>query len=696
MSFLAPLYLLAAAAITLPILFHLIQRRPRGEQLFSSLMFLSPSPPRMVRRSRVDQWLLLLLRALALLAIAFAFTRPFFRSSDTTATGALGRQRLILIDTSASMQRDGLWSQVQSAVESIIAESTPQDSIAIYRYDTAFQPVVSFETVNQLAPQDRSKVLRQSMTDLKPSWLATDLGRGLSIAAETLQTAVNNLSEEESLGGEIILLSDFSGSINLSQLEEYDWPKSVRVVPNFIKPREISNATLTSLSNLETGEEAESGLRLLLTNSSNSEISQFQLHFLDSKNRAIQTVSTPYQVPSGERRVIRLTEIPSEANAVELIGDKDPSDNKVYFSSPQKRPIDVWILQRSSDSDERQLGFFVERIPLNSNTLEVFFKRQTPAEILSPPDPGEVPLIIVDASIDSNSAALLRAYTEKGGKVVVALDQPIGDQNRDQIVSALQTLLADKQIQISEAKVPDYAMWSHIDFQHPLFAPFADSRFNDFTKMRTWRHRQIDLTDSHPAPLVTFDNGVAAIREFRLGSGRIWLFASGWQPAESQLALSTKFVPLMLGIFRFSATEPRWPTSLYAGQTLDANPEMACLSPAGSPIISNTNNQWELVQPGVYQFVQNGESKPVAVNVLPREFELSQMDPDRLEQLGVTTGSLPNADIVRENQRLMRNAELEKQQQVWRWGIYFAIALIVLETIWSSISSARTSPATAS
>ncbi len=63
MSFLTPLYILGLAAVSLPILFHLIRRTPRGVQPFSSLMFVTPSPPRVTRRSRLDQILLLLLRA---------------------------------------------------------------------------------------------------------------------------------------------------------------------------------------------------------------------------------------------------------------------------------------------------------------------------------------------------------------------------------------------------------------------------------------------------------------------------------------------------------------------------------------------------------------------------------------------------------------------------------------------------------
>ena len=73
------MYILGALAIAAPILFHLIRRTPRGEVPFSSLMFLAPSPPRLTRRSRLDNILLLLLRAAALALLAFAFARPFLR-----------------------------------------------------------------------------------------------------------------------------------------------------------------------------------------------------------------------------------------------------------------------------------------------------------------------------------------------------------------------------------------------------------------------------------------------------------------------------------------------------------------------------------------------------------------------------------------------------------------------------------------
>src|SRR4029434_514769 len=101
MSFLAPLFLLGAAAIIGPIIFHLIRQTTREKTPFSTLMFLEPTPPRITRRSRLENLWLLLLRCLIIGLIAFAFARPFFRQTAANTAASSGKQRaVILVDTS--------------------------------------------------------------------------------------------------------------------------------------------------------------------------------------------------------------------------------------------------------------------------------------------------------------------------------------------------------------------------------------------------------------------------------------------------------------------------------------------------------------------------------------------------------------------------------------------------------------------
>src|SRR5882762_10297598 len=118
MSFLAPLFLAGAAAIALPVLFHLIRRTTQEKTVFSSLMFLMPSPPRLTRRSRLEHILLLALRCLVLCLLALGFARPFIKKAISDDAPSAGAKRIvILVDTSASMRRANLWSDARDKVE---------------------------------------------------------------------------------------------------------------------------------------------------------------------------------------------------------------------------------------------------------------------------------------------------------------------------------------------------------------------------------------------------------------------------------------------------------------------------------------------------------------------------------------------------------------------------------------------------
>src|SRR5438876_3043891 len=79
MSFLAPLFLLGALAVALPVVFHLIRRTSKEKITFSSLMFLQPTPPRVTRRNRLENIFLLFLRCLVLCFLALGFARPFLQ-----------------------------------------------------------------------------------------------------------------------------------------------------------------------------------------------------------------------------------------------------------------------------------------------------------------------------------------------------------------------------------------------------------------------------------------------------------------------------------------------------------------------------------------------------------------------------------------------------------------------------------------
>src|SRR6478609_10516713 len=120
-NFLAPLFLAGAATVALPFIFHLIRRSSREKVVFSSLMFLEPSPPRITKRNRLEHILLLLLRCAVLCLLALVFARPFIAKPVAKAPAVTERNRvLVLLDTSASMRREDLWQQGKERAFSVI------------------------------------------------------------------------------------------------------------------------------------------------------------------------------------------------------------------------------------------------------------------------------------------------------------------------------------------------------------------------------------------------------------------------------------------------------------------------------------------------------------------------------------------------------------------------------------------------
>src|SRR5207247_5550374 len=73
------------------------------------------------------------------------------------------------------------------------------------------------------------------------------------------------------------------------------------------------------------------------------------------------------------------------------------------------------------------------------------------------------------------------------------------------------------------------------------------------TKIHFWKHRRLSV-DKTPAVkvLARFDNSDPALLQIAVGQGTLLVLTAGWQPTDSQLALSSKFVPLLYSILEQS------------------------------------------------------------------------------------------------------------------------------------------------
>src|SRR5688500_18395351 len=177
MSVLAPLFLAGALAVALPILFHLIRKTTNEKTIFSSLMFLLSTPPKVTRRSRLDNILLLLLCCGVLCLLALGIALPYLmRPEAAGAPAGPVRTVLILLDTSASMQRQNLWGEAKGRARDVIQRLEPADEAAVMAFDDRAISVLGMEEWRRTSAADRKAVALARLEALNPTWRGTHLG----------------------------------------------------------------------------------------------------------------------------------------------------------------------------------------------------------------------------------------------------------------------------------------------------------------------------------------------------------------------------------------------------------------------------------------------------------------------------------------------------------------------------------------
>ena len=103
MTFLNPLLLAGLAAVAIPIAIHLFNFRRPQRLDFSTLRFLRELEATAVRRVRIRQWLLLALRALAVVFLVLAFARPTQTADAGAFEEGAARSLVVVLDNSRSM-----------------------------------------------------------------------------------------------------------------------------------------------------------------------------------------------------------------------------------------------------------------------------------------------------------------------------------------------------------------------------------------------------------------------------------------------------------------------------------------------------------------------------------------------------------------------------------------------------------------
>lgn len=708
MGVLVPLYLAGLTALSLPLILHLVRRTPRGRQEFSSLMFLSPTPPRLTRRSRLDQILLLLLRLAVLALVTLAFCRPFLREAASLSFADLTGKRLaILVDTSASMKRGDVWQQAIKAAEKQLDELNPQDDVALFAFGDRLRTIIDFQKEGAAPISDKPQVVRNQLKSLQPDWGSTDLGTALVAVAGELDTASD--VRQSPLEPQIVVISDFQSGSRIEALQSFEWPERVPVVTLRVSPTNTTNAHAQVLPAEEGNELAD--VRVRVVNAADSRGDQFTVEWQAASvprpsgsgpsagsARPLPdgrgTDSTDVYVPPGQTRIIRLPRGTEnlQADRIVLRGDDHDFDNTFFVVPPRKLNAVLLYAGRDAAEDPEGLQLYLRMAVANDPLRQVEVRPLDPTKPLTAPGDSAPEMIVVSQSVTEELRSTLTKFVEQGGVLLLV---PEGDEAATSVTSLFDdvefTRAAAEPVGAGESRSEKYLLLGEIDFTHPLFAPFAGPRYSDFTKIHFWKHRPVTLKSSATTRVVArFDNGDPALLERSIGKGRVLALTSGWQPDDSQLALSSKFVPLVGALLDLACGGAEVAQSVAVGQPVtlqsSAQPEpIVVQTPDGREVrlAADVSTFSETDRPGIYRAKVGSTETRFAVNLSASESLTAPLDLEQLEQRGVRMGTEQTRSQRIDRVRQQRDTELESRQKVWRWLIVVSLGLLVLETWWA-------------
>jgi hypothetical protein len=675
MSFLAPLFLVAAAAIGIPIFVHLIQRERKRVIQFPSLMFVQRIPYQSVRRRRIRHWALLLMRCAALLLIVAAFARPFLKQ-EAAAAAAIGgtREIVVLLDHSASMGYGDHWKRAQDAARSAIRSLGANDRATLVLFSRNAEE-------SMRATTDKGR-LEATVSAAKVDADSTRYGPALKLAESIL-------SRSSARRREAVIVSDFQRA-GWTGSEDVHFPEGYVVTPISVATPNANNISVPSVTFARAAFSGQERVTVSagIANKGNEAIADIPVT-LQMEGHRVQTQHV--KVGANAAASVTFTQFtldsPIVKGTVHAGSDPLPADNVFHFTVSPAAPVSLLVVDNNAGSERADSSLYLTKA-LAISTSPAFQTDVMPVVRVSPNNFEKRSVVILNNVAFPPAAAngALKKFVERGGGLLIAAGEhttwPQGETD----------LMPGKLGATVDRTAGRGATLGFLDHSHFVFEIFKAPRSGDFSAAQIYRYRTIETTPADRV-LARFDDGAVAAAERKVGQGRVIVWASALDDSYSDLPRRPVYLPLVHQLVKYLAQfEPArsWQT---VGQVVDvasltkARANWVVVTPSGKR--ATQNGPLELDEQGVYEVRPAGGStegaapQAIAVNIDPAESDLTPLDPAELVA-AVTGHAAPvSAPIATENAALDVK-EAEKQQALWWYLLLAGLLLLAAETVVSN------------
>lgn len=689
-EWLSPGLLAGAAAAALPILIHLIHRRPAPPRPFAPIMLLERAQSRQRFSPRFKHWLLMLIRAALVGLLAFAFARPYLVAREPGAAvspEAPPTAVVFVLDDTLSMRqsadgRTSAFDRARARLDRLVRSVRSFDQSAILSVSGA----APWESARL---SDGSQDVRDRARDAGPGFGGAGVWPALSRAAAALRSSPLPARR-------IIVLSDLAAT---------SWQPADEAVIESIAAQGIGLQILDCRADAGAGRALANSAVTAVRVSSGPEgpvvdvtcrgfalaaprTTACALHG-EGTGRPTQTVTL---TASGETTV-RFPLAPSErtrwlAGTAVLEADALVADDVRYFAVRRSGPLKVLLVDgEPSETLYLTETFYLARALSPARAAEDIVTTIATVRQFETLDPSAYDCVILAnvPPLEAQTAARLTRAVESGGGLVILAGSRTAP--RDPVMSRL---LPAALRAVQESGPGEAALGLKIgDPSSPVTAVLGPQWRLSLSQAEVRRFWQADALPGSTTVL-DLSNGLPALVEGACGRGRTFLSTFPWDRDWSDFCIHPTFVPILHALVR------------YAGRARGAAEAAECV--VGRPLRFKIP---ETDAPAVAKAAREG-GRPAAVAQVaghPGEFVFTDTAvPGRYtlsdDQGGILAEGVVNVDTAESDLSAVEPEDILKRVRpgagesrgpsdarsrtpLWPLALWAALALLALEALYS-------------
>ena len=719
--FLAPWFLAGTVVALIPVVLHLIYRKRAPRIEFPTIRFLVISVKRTAHRRRIQELLLLLLRAGALFLLAVGLAGPFVRSG-----GLLGKGETtlaLILDNSYSMaavsEGQSRYARAKEMAGEIVRELGASSKVALIF--TNRRPREDDGSVGGTPTMDRERVVSEIEAS-EVSAADGDMGAAFARAQEVLEQTPNP-------NREIYILSD------LQKVAWKNLPQAKLDASQF--PVVVLDCSTTGYRNL-----AVTGAAVRSKGRATDIPLTIEAVILNATERPESNVSVSLYIENVRRRHRTIDLGPRASTTVSFqetfktpgvrtgwvqIDSEDSLayDNKRHFSVDVSERIPVLVVEDEEGAIPLldALFYLVPALdPAEAGAVQVRSVIQ-PTRLLRASLPKAqlaryAVVFLVDCTeLTTPETRALADYVARGGCVVVFPGERVkasvyNKRSKEVLTEHGGLLPAELGKTVGSPDDREHPVrLSELDFDHLMMAPFRGLPRAVFESVNIYRYVELGVPQGSSARVLAWmDNGKPFLVHRGVARGQVFLFCTTATTAWANFPIRVLFLPMMHQLVYY-VVGSREEASLLAGAPKlfppdgkGRTPVLEVSDPLGRRFRTGHTDdpKQEAVGParfgrtfarGIYRWrtVEGPERQGAfVVNANARESELGAYDRKSVEKLFGERPVYFARDAIEAKQLATR---LRKGVQLWNLALFIVVGIAVAECFLANRHGAAERPA---